>query len=385
MLPPVGFGFGQLITRSLRPTDHTVSKASTQSLTCMSYKHVPCLLSSKTPLSISELVKPAAQRCSLHQKIPKSALHQHLHTATNNERSAGHATTYPPYAHALAGAGGGLATVLLLHPLDTLRTRLQVSTGDAALRTLRNIVVREGSNALYKGVVPASIGSVASWACYFHWFQQTQVFYKKHIPFETAAHLMAGMTAGAMTSLATNPIWVVKVRLQLQAVNSGVQPGIRPYTGLTDGLRSILREEGVRGLYKGLGPSLWLVSHGAIQFTLYERIKAWVKTRENGDARQASSDSTTVYQSLVASTTSKLIASISTYPIQVARTRMQERIVEGEMYGRVDRAFLYIFRTEGIRGLYRGLSANIARVTPQAAVTFITYEQILRLCASRSG
>lgn len=290
---------------------------------------------------------------------------------------------YPRYAHALAGAGGGLATVTLLHPLDTLRTRLQSTTraslsirGDAA-RAFRDILVQEGFNALYKGVIPAAFGSIVSWAFYFHWFQRAKSFITPYIPYDTASHLLSGTAAGFLTSLATNPIWVVKVRLQLQSAQVS---HASHYTGFLDGLRSIAREEGVRGLYKGIGPSLWLVSHGAIQFTLYEKGKLALQRRDGGSYRN-----TSVYHSLVASTGSKLVASVATYPMQVARTRMQERFADGQRYGRFDRAFLYIFRTEGIRGLYRGLSANIIRVTPQAAVTFITYEQILGICARQDG
>ena len=178
-----------------------------------------------------------------------------------------------------------------------------------------------------------------------------------------------------MTSFATNPIWVVKVRLQLQRAGKSVAPGYKPYAGFFDGLRSITREEGVRGLYRGIGPSVWLVSHGAVQFTMYERFKE--RLRQDADPQSG----TTVLHSLIASTGSKLVASLATYPLQVARTRMQERFVDGRRYGNFHTAFMYIFRTEGIRGLYRGLSANVVRVTPQAAVTFITYEQILKLCA----
>lgn len=290
---------------------------------------------------------------------------------------------YPPYAHALAGAGGGLATVTLLHPLDTLRTRLQsvdrravLAQRGEALRAFREIVLREGAPALYRGAVPAAFGSVLSWACYFHWFQRARAFVQPAVTHDTGSHLLAGTIAGLMTSVATNPIWVIKVRLQLQRAGKVLSPGYKPYKGFVDGLRSILREEGMRGFYRGIGPSVWLVSHGALQFTMYERLKE--QLRDDSDPGK----STSVTHSLVASTASKLVASLATYPMQVARTRMQERFVDGQRYGRFHTAFMYIFRTEGIKGLYRGLSANVVRVTPQAAVTFVTYEQILKLCAN---
>lgn len=294
---------------------------------------------------------------------------------------------YPAYAHALAGAGGGLATVMLLHPLDTLRTRLQsverravlARRGDA-VRAFRNIVLREGAPALYRGVVPAVFGSVVSWACYFHWFQRARTVVAPTVRHDTGSHLLAGTIAGLMTSLATNPIWVVKVRLQLQsAAKENGGPGYKPYAGFLDGLKSITREEGIRGLYRGIGPSIWLVSHGALQFTLYERFKESLK---NDDKIASQQQGTSVTHSLIASTGSKLVASLATYPLQVARTRMQERFADGQRYGNFQTAFMYIFRTEGFRGLYRGLSANIVRVTPQAAVTFVTYEQILKFCAN---
>lgn len=229
--------------------------------------------------------------------------------------------------------------------------------------------------ALYKGVVPAAVGSVVSWGCYFHWFHRAMGGLREwkgggqEAVVTTGMHLLAGSVAGVMTSVVTNPIWVVKVRLQLQGRVSG-EGG---YDGFVDGLVRIMREEGVRGLYRGLGPSMVLVSHGAVQFTMYEGLKR----RLGGEDGNVG-----VGQALVASTGSKLVASVGTYPMQVARTRMQERRVDGGKYGRLDRALWWIARTEGVRGLYRGLGANIIRVTPQAAVTFVTYEQILRMCAS---
>lgn len=284
------------------------------------------------------------------------------------------APTHPIFAPALAGATAGLATVLLLHPLDTLRTQLQSAQhtkfpsrrGDA-IRTFRRILRHEGRAGLYKGGFTAAIGGILSWSCYFQTFQMATTVLSRPGRFDIPNHLLAGCIAGAFTSAVTNPIWVVKVRLQLQTKR------VDAYSGFVNAISRIVREEGVRGLYTGIGPSMCLVSHGALQFTMYERFKLLL----GGDGRRG----TSVMDSLLASTGSKLVASVITYPMQVARTRMQERCADKKRYGSVDRAFMYIVRKEGYRGLYRGLFANVIRVTPQAAVTFITYEQVLKLCA----
>jgi solute carrier family 25 (mitochondrial folate transporter), member 32 len=316
---------------------------------------------------------------------------------------------YPRFAHAIAGAGGGLATVLLLHPLDTLKTRLQsdaASRRSSAVHVLRGILASEGPAALYRGAVPAVVGSVASWAFYMHWFHSTRALIAAHVTGRPSSltDFLAGTSAGLLTAIATNPIWVVKVRLQLQqqrhgreAANAmtataaaaakhvaGAKQSSVVYSGFLQGLHCIVREEGVRGLYKGLGPSLWLVSHGAIQFTLYERFKLLLSEPPLIDNYEHSKEigpaSVSVRDSLLASTGSKLVAATLTYPLQLVRTRMQEVDAGSGRYGTFASGAARVFRTEGVRGFYRGLGTNVARVMPQSAVTFATYEQILRLC-----
>lgn len=325
------------------------------------------------------------------------------HENVSASSTSGASSTLPPYAHALAGGGAGLATVALLHPLDTLRTHMQSSnmvlsspsqpSSRVPFSILRSIISRHGVSSLYSGLAPASLGSVVSLACYFHMFQRARSVISPYLHQTTVAHLISGAAAGVMTSIATNPIWVVKVRLQLQSEQVAHRSGLKPYTGLINGLVTIAREEGVIGLYRGLAPSLWLVSHGALQFTLYEMIKS--ELDQNRHQKNESSKSSlvraqfdsqrgkaaSVSDALVASTASKIVASVSTYPLQVARTRMQERLVDGTKYGSFQRALWSIATKEGIAGLYRGLLTNIMRVTPQAAVTFVTYEQILKVWA----
>jgi solute carrier family 25 (mitochondrial folate transporter), member 32 len=320
---------------------------------------------------------------------------------------------YPWFAHAIAGAGGGLTTVLLLHPLDTVKTRLQsdsASRSSGALRMFRSVVATQGVAGLYRGAVPAMVGSISSWAFYMQWFHTSRALISQRLSTGPSpwTDFAAGTTAGLLTAVMTNPIWVVKVRLQLQQqhrqqehgtlrsfkngalgkVSGGAVPGNAVhavvYSGFLDGIRCIARDEGLRGLYKGLGPSLWLVSHGAIQFTLYEHFKRALSSTpivsRGLSSPSSAGNGTSVIDSLVASTASKLVAAAATYPIQLVRTRMQELGPAAHHYRNLVTGVRRVIRSEGVRGLYRGFGANVARVVPQSAVTFVTYEQILKLC-----
>ncbi|GJD12236.1 Folate transporter 1, chloroplastic [Galdieria sulphuraria] len=292
----------------------------------------------------------------------------------------------PAYVYAIAGASGGLSNVLLLHPMDTLRTRFQARSFSLPgsyytnlIQASYSIIRQEGFWALYKGMGPALVGSMISWSLYFqsyHLFKSRLSSWGETVP----THLTASTCAGIVTSLVTNPFWLVKTRLQLQigqvkhrkSVSSNTIP--THYRGMVHGLFSIVREEGLVGLYRGIGPSLLLVSHGAIQLTIYEYCKTWFLYR-NGDWKRQRDRTLHVTESLIASTVSKVMASITTYPLQVIRTRMQETSLKLYFL----ESFRCIVQMEGLKALYRGLFANLLRVTPSAALTFLTYEQVIRL------
>lgn len=129
---------------------------------------------------------------------------------------------------------------------------------------------------------------------------------------------------GALTALMANPLWVVKTRMCTTTHNTP-----DAYKGLLDGLKRLYLEEGTRGLYRGIIPALFGVSHGAIQFMAYEEMK-----KKRNELRQASgiisSDehnaqlSQTEY--LVMAATSKVAATVITYPYQVLKSRLQVNI-----------------------------------------------------------
>ncbi|MCO5561584.1 hypothetical protein L7F22_015204 [Adiantum nelumboides] len=125
---------------------------------------------------------------------------------------------------------------------------------------LSTIARSEGIKGLYAGFFPAVLGSSISWGMYFYLYNTAKSWnmgwWTGKEP-GAGLHLLSAAEAGALVSLATNPFWLVKTRLQLQSPGHGLH---KPYAGFTDAIRSIVKDEGWRAFYKGLGPSLLLVS-----------------------------------------------------------------------------------------------------------------------------
>ncbi|KAI9474852.1 mitochondrial carrier domain-containing protein [Zychaea mexicana] len=186
-------------------------------------------------------------------------------------------------------------------------------------------------------------------------------------------HLIASAEGGALTAIMTNPFWVVKTRM---CTTTHHTPDA--YTGLLNGLNRLAREEGIRGLYRGMVPALFGVSHGAIQFMAYEEMKMWrndrLKTRnESPEDEHNAKLSNTEYLMMAAS--SKVLATVTTYPYQVLRSRLQDRTTRDTYTGVVD-CMKKITAAEGYVGFYKGLAPNIIRVLPGTCITFLVYENL---------
>lgn len=158
-----------------------------------------------------------------------------------------------------------------------------------------------------------------------------------------------------------------------------------------EALSRIFRVEGVRGLYRGFVPGLFGVSHGAIQFMVYEKLKShWRRNWSNDGARTPHP-----VEHILMSSASKLVASVATYPYQVVRSRLQNShsdLVSISAQGGGARArlsilafILQLYRSEGALVFFRGLVPNVLRVLPSTCITFVTYEQLNRILSQNKS
>ncbi|XP_028774660.1 folate transporter 1, chloroplastic-like isoform X2 [Neltuma alba] len=294
------------------------------------------------------------------------------------------------WENATAGAVAGFATVVVMHPLDVVRTRFQVNDGRVPFvpsykntaHAVITVARSEGLRGLYAGLLPAVLGSTISWGLYFYFYDKAKQRYARNREEKLSPgyHLASAAEAGTLVCLCTNPVWLVKTRMQLQNPLHQAQP----YNGIYDAFKTIMKEEGLRALYRGIVPSLFLVSHGAMQFMVYEELRKMIvdlKSKESEMHHQKPDKLLNSMDYAVLGATSKVAATLISYPFQVLRARLQQRpSVDGiPRYMDSWHVVKETARFEGVRGFYKGITPSLMKNVPASSVTFIVYENVLKL------
>ncbi|TQV92149.1 hypothetical protein V2A60_004450 [Cordyceps javanica] len=297
----------------------------------------------------------------------------------------------PAVVESIAGLSAGTIATLVVHPLDIVKTRMQIyrsvsdplSKPPTTVRLLRSLTANPRPIAsLYRGLTPNLVGNATSWASFFFFKSRFERFLaqQRHgggadgddARPSAGDYFVASALAGAATAALTNPVWVLKTRML-----SSDHGAHGAYPSMLAGARTILRTEGLQGFYRGLGVSLVGVSHGAVQFAVYEPLKRAYYGRRLRRRGVASETSPMSPEATVAiSSCAKLVAGAVTYPYQVVRSRLQNYQAD-ERFGRgASGVMARIWREEGLRGFYRGLVPGVVRVMPATWVTFLVYENV---------
>ena len=180
----------------------------------------------------------------------------------------------------LAGISAGAVSTALLLPLDNIKVRLQVHENGSkkkrhlggSIRVMRGVIRHEGVRGLYQGLTPAVVGSSVSWGGFFFVYEgfKRELKHLKGVSsgeqytLTSWDNFQLACLSGAVMVALTNPVWLIKLRMQLQMKKASeeLRSVQKPYTGMMDAARTIVREEGFWALYKGAGPALLLTSHG---------------------------------------------------------------------------------------------------------------------------
>ena len=278
-----------------------------------------------------------------------------------------------------AGAVAGSAAALLTCPIEVFKVRLQsaqvrsVHFTPAATNAptfalaqyMQLMFKKEGFFAFYKGLAPHLIGITPSKAIYFLMYERSKLWIGGKGVFTQGSnqlHLVSAFVGGLTATTLTNPIWVLKTKLQI----SSEQMKRR---GVINLIRQIALTEGPKGFMRGLSASYVGVGETALVFVVYERLKERASFKRQNTGIGLESIMSYVSSAAIA----KSIAAVTFYPHEVARTRLREEGRKIKYRGFIQ-TLRIVFKEEGRRGLYGGMSAHLMRVIPSSAVTFLTYE-----------
>jgi solute carrier family 25 carnitine/acylcarnitine transporter 20/29 len=269
----------------------------------------------------------------------------------------------------IAGGFGGTCAVLVGHPFDLTKTRLQtaapgVYTG--ALDVVRKILARDGLAGLYRGMTPPLLGVTPIFAVSFWAYDASKKLIFALTPNRTSERLStielatAGFLSAVPTTLVTAPVERAKVMLQVQG-----QGGSGPrHDGVFAVMRHLYKEGGIRSIFRGTAATLARDGPGsAAYFAAYE------VTKKALTPAGASPSELNLGAIIVAGGTAGVAMWSIAIPPDVLKSRLQSA-PEGTYSGFMDCARKTI-AADGVGALWKGFGPAMGRAFPANAATFV--------------
>jgi len=289
--------------------------------------------------------------------------------------------------HITAGGIAGGMEALCCQPLDTIKVRMQLSKSGMTPGTRPRgffatgafIVKRETPLALYKGLGAVLAGIVPKMAIRFASFEQYKGWLSDKETGKTSVSgiFLAGLGAGTTEAVAVvTPMEVVKIRLQAQQHSLADPLEIPRYRNAGHAVYTIIREEGFLTLYRGVSlTALRQATNQGANFTAYQEIKK-LAHKYQPDITELPS-----YQHMVIGLISGAMGPFSNAPIDTIKTRLQKApAAPGQSsLQRIVAIGSDMWKQEGVRSFYKGITPRVLRVAPGQAIVFAVYERVSRL------
>ncbi|KAI0087122.1 mitochondrial carrier [Irpex rosettiformis] len=291
-----------------------------------------------------------------------------------------------------AGGIAGAMEALCCQPLDTIKVRMQLSRSGRApgtkprgfLATGAMIARRETPLALYKGLGAVLSGIVPKMAVRFASFEAYKDWLADKETGKTSLGniFLAGLGAGTTEAvLVVTPMEVVKIRLQAQQ-HSLADPLEAPrYRNAGHAVYTIIREEGVSTLYRGVSlTALRQATNQGANFTAYQEIKKLAHKYQPELTELPS------YQHMLIGLISGAMGPFSNAPIDTIKTRLQKATAEPgkSALQRITAIASDMWRQEGVRSFYKGITPRVLRVAPGQAIVFAVYERVRKVIEEMS-
>uniref|UniRef100_A0A1B6DNX9 Mitochondrial 2-oxodicarboxylate carrier n=2 Tax=Clastoptera arizonana TaxID=38151 RepID=A0A1B6DNX9_9HEMI len=277
-----------------------------------------------------------------------------------------------------AGGSAGFIEVCIMHPLDLVKTRLQLQSstskvGDPThyagiVDCMRKMTQTEGMLSLWKGILPPILAETPKRAVKFLTFEQYKRFFMFGAESPTPLTFsLAGLFAGITEAILVNPFEVVKVTLQSNRSKVKEVPSTWAVT------KEIVKTNGLgsRGLNKGVTATI--ARNGlfnGVYFGFYHSVKGFLPEFE--DPVQE------FFRKVGIGFVSGTLGSIFNIPFDVAKSRIQgPQPVTGQIkYRTTVNTMFIVYREEGWRALYKGLLPKVMRLGPGGAIMLVVYDYV---------
>ncbi|KAK0257389.1 Mitochondrial oxaloacetate carrier protein [Friedmanniomyces endolithicus] len=295
----------------------------------------------------------------------------------------------------IAGGIAACGAVTVTHSFETVKIRLQLqgelqAKSDApklyrgVLHGVRVIYQNEGMKGLLRGLSCAYIYQMTLNGCRLGFYDPIRTHVNSLVLDRDLAHasdarvkqyqslpinIFSGATSGILGAAAGSPFFLVKTRLQSYSpfLPVGTQ---HKYRNAWDGLSQIYRAEGVRGLYRGVGPAMVRTGFGSsVQLPTYflakRRLVSWFDMPDGAPLH------------LLSSAASGVVVCIVMHPPDTVMSRMYNQT--GNLYSGAFDCLFRTVKTEGVLAVYKGFFAHLARILPHTILTLSLAEQTMKL------
>ncbi|XP_017049039.2 mitochondrial 2-oxodicarboxylate carrier [Drosophila ficusphila] len=274
----------------------------------------------------------------------------------------------------LAGGLSGFLEIVCFHPLDVVKSRMQVQgahsvNGEVIYRGTLDAMVSiyryEGLSSLWKGIVPPLCVETPKRGAKFMAYELLKPYFHFGSPHPTPlTHAVAGSVAATLESFVVNPFEVVKITQQTNREKRLKTLAVVKHIIKHDGY-------GINGLYRGITA---LAARNAVFhfgfFGFYNALKDWAPVSQDSASQ--------LLRRVIFAGVASSLACLMSVTLDMARCRIQgPQPVKGEVkYRWCISTIKTTFKEEGARGLFKGLGAMVMKVGPGGALLLVTYEHL---------
>jgi solute carrier family 25 (mitochondrial citrate transporter), member 1 len=281
----------------------------------------------------------------------------------------------------IAGGITGAIEISITYPTEFVKTQLQLDESSSKggqpkkyngpVDCVKKTIQTRGFFGLYRGLSVLLYGSIPKSAVRFGAFEEfKKIMADDRGQLTASTRLLCGLGAGISEAvLAVTPMETVKVKF-IHDQNSANPK----YKGFFHGVREIVKNDGLGGVYKGLTATIIKQgSNQAIRFFVMESMKAEYRKLKGKDVNAQVPVLVTGLFGLIAGAASVF----GNTPVDVVKTRMQG--LESTKYKNTFDCAVQIMKNEGPKAFYKGTVPRLSRVCLDVAITFMIYDKFIEL------